>query len=498
MTEAPRSAPAAATRGSAVNLLFLFASLAVVFVAGALLKGDGISKEAAVIDSVCAHLLANTTEGRQALVGSIWWPPLPVLLSLPFTWLIGSRAVPMGPLIVAGLCSAGSLILLRQAGRDWRLHGVTMLGVFGLLMAPSFLSMTLGGSRGAVVVLFVLLTAISLARWIEKRELSALVMLGLGCGLLTLSSAEMLPWMMLVIGLVLLDQVTTRASAHKKEAVVLLALLPAAYAIGLWVLMNWLVMGDGLYFLNSLMHWPLKLGAVAEGPEVGAVALACTGCCVVAIIVAALRRRKAGALLALLGVGVVALAAVFRSAGIQWASSTVMVNAVPLTVVAVGYALQGLGRGARWIGAGGTLVLLLAAGSVTSGAAAGNATEGLNAVTTERDMWLPRIERHVLARSKFSKVFVCGYEGFAFIRGNPTDLFVNSLDFNFNQAKKDYAGHELYILLRKPVGRDAMESIYVRFDDIFTLGGISTLYDGDWGDWRLFQIVHAPSAEPLL
>jgi hypothetical protein len=104
---------------------------------------------------------------------------------------------------------------------------------------------------------------------------------------------------------------------------------------------------------------------------------------------------------------------------------------------------------------------------------------------------LPRIERHVIEKSRYVKVFVCGYEGIALLDRLQSDIFVHSLDFNFYKARNDYRGHILYLLIHAPRERSAMDSIFRKYRGIFTFGGVGTLYDNDWGDWRLFEIVQA-------
>jgi hypothetical protein len=74
-------------------------------------------------------------------------------------------------------------------------------------------------------------------------------------------------------------------------------------------------------------------------------------------------------------------------------------------------------------------------------------------------------------------------------------VFVRSLDFNFDKAKQDYPGRDLFVLVRQPRARSGMDSIHWKYPRIFELGSHTTLYDGDFGDWRLFEIVQAPREE---
>jgi hypothetical protein len=70
-------------------------------------------------------------------------------------------------------------------------------------------------------------------------------------------------------------------------------------------------------------------------------------------------------------------------------------------------------------------------------------------------------------------------------------VFISVLDFDLEKAKKDYRGYALYVLVRRPVGRSAEDSIHWKYDRIYDFGAQGALYDSDWGDWRLFEIIQA-------
>lgn len=68
---------------------------------------------------------------------------------------------------------------------------------------------------------------------------------------------------------------------------------------------------------------------------------------------------------------------------------------------------------------------------------------------------------------------------------------MRALDFNFNRAVADYRGHHLFLLVHKPEGRSAMDSVHWKFDAIYELGDRATLYEDDFGPWRLYEIIQA-------
>ena len=115
----------------------------------------------------------------------------------------------------------------------------------------------------------------------------------------------------------------------------------------------------------------------------------------------------------------------------------------------------------------------------------------------ERTMQLARkIERHVLTQSRYAKVFVCGYDSFELAGVGESPVFVPCLDFNMGAARRDYHGHKLYILVHEPSGKSEMDSIHWKYEKVYYLGMGGTLHDSDWGPWRLFEIVEAPTRKP--
>ena len=47
-------------------------------------------------------------------------------------------------------------------------------------------------------------------------------------------------------------------------------------------------------------------------------------------------------------------------------------------------------------------------------------------------------------------------------------------------------------MIKQPAGRGTGDSIHWKYDDVYSLGSEETLYDTDWGDWRMFEIIQAP------
>jgi hypothetical protein len=190
------------------------------------------------------------------------------------------------------------------------------------------------------------------------------------------------------------------------------------------------------------------------------------------------------------------VAALLRWRGWLWEPAPVLFSLMPLGMLAFGlllHQLRHLTIGLRLLACAAPLAVSLALWSGGQAFAWRFAAPGgPSPSVVEARVWLPNLEREVLKRSRYVKVFVCGYESFPLLGARSGRIFEHALDFNFYKAAQDYRGHALFLLVQRPVGRSAMDSIHWKYGDFFVRGASSTLYYGDWGAWRLFEIVQAP------
>jgi hypothetical protein len=476
-------------------VLSLAAVVAVSVAAYGLRHADAVSGDAVVMEAVCRQLLDNTTVGRQGLVSSVWWPPLPVLLRLPLAALpLAGTDIPIASLLVGAAFGVAVLVLLEGILRSWSVGGVRFLLVAALALHPAFLRVCVDGSSVTSALFLVLLSAYGLVQWAGSKQARFLVYYGLGTSLLVLTEAATAPWLLLLAVLLVLEQLVERSPRARMEAVLVLGFLPALYTAGLWVLMNWLIMGDGIYFLRSAWQSPaIRIpGPPLRTDRAGGPVLLCLA----ALLLAAVRRDRRGGYLSLVAMAPAALAPALAARGVPWGADLLVLLLFPLSVLAVGYTVSLVSRVSGRVGW--LLWLLPAAITVSAwlgpgaGRTAGQAQGRYGRILADRGRWLSRIEHQVTSRTPYAKVFVCGYEGFKLLGTRHSEVFTHSLDFNFEQARKDYYGHDLFVLVHRPVDRGGMDSVHWQYEQIYELGHRYTLYDGTWGNWRLFEIIQAP------
>ncbi|MCX7591638.1 MAG: hypothetical protein N2255_08430 [Kiritimatiellae bacterium] len=478
--------------------LGVLTALTALFLVTGMRNAGSICHEAVVTEGICHQLLHNTTEGRQALVGSVWWPPLPILLRLPLVGILGEFQFPFASLVLGAVCGAATLIVLAKTLRRWGFGFMHHVVVAALALNPRYLEACSNGSSDPLLLLFMVLVALSTVQWMLGHELRYLVRIAFaGAGML-LTCAETVPWLMLVFLLLSTYHRVAAWNREKRLATLILMVLPTVYVATLWFLMNWLIMGDALYFLRSLLRRKPLPHLLAGDPALLQYAeMAWPTLATVCLPVGLVKRDRSTVYMALLAIAPLSLTWFLLSRGLTWMIPALMTSLSLLAVLTLACLSRGDGRCKhpwRTTIAAVVPLILLAPGYGERLAAKGRPSGRTDfaSVSAMRSELVPRLTTHVLARSPYARVFVAGYEGFALLGPEAEDLFVHSMDFNFGRARQDYHGQDLFLLVPKPRGRAATESIHWKYQDIYAFGHASTLYDSDWGEWRLFEIVQAP------
>jgi hypothetical protein len=488
----------------------------VVILASGLYAAREVGTEGLVRENIVRELLAGTTAGRQGLVSSVWWGPFPTLAILPVAFLLPDALCLPACLVVSALFGAATLVLIEQALRMWGAGRWRWLLMLGVALNPSFLDHCWAGSSLPMVTYLLVLSLYSVTAWVQGRRLLDLIWFAFGSALLMGTGYEMSGWVAASVGVVAIEEWRRRVSGAEKRAVLMVALLPLAYTALLWMLMCWLIMGDPFYAVRSL---------TVVGPGPGGVLMlsdrlwwsyAGMAALVAGMLVLALRRHdRGGVCLAVLALALPGAAGLMAWRERLWDAAPLLTALLPAAVLSLGHWMEGCARegGAVHAGAGvgaGRLafgvwrmalvplvladivpfVFPLGSPEAPTVFAAGPAYGG--AVRAETP-WLPDLDRHVRRRARFAKVFVCGFESFAVLQGRVSPIFEHSLDFNFDKARRDYYGQMLYLLVHRPEQRNAMDSIHRQCPEIYVQGGQDLLYDGDWGDWRLFELIQVVS-----
>ncbi len=234
------------------NLVFLFGFLfyALLGWAGAYLvetyNWDGVTRIAQ------AHGVVFSRDPHLAALGFIW-PPLPALADLPLVVLLK----PLGLVLLAGpmmssIYGAFGLamlwVILRRLGLPlhWRLLWVSFFGVHKLVLHNS----TMGLSE-APFMAFLLLSLYGFVVWEQEQQSGGLVWAGLGAAMAVYCRYEAVAWAAVVVVAIiwrLLVQ-TRKLWTQTASGSVIAFITPPVWMLSLWVLFNWQITGNPIYFL---------------------------------------------------------------------------------------------------------------------------------------------------------------------------------------------------------------------------------------------------------
>jgi hypothetical protein len=439
--------------------------------------------------AIARELLAGSTEGRQALIGSCWFGPLPTIALLPFTWLLGA-----GELALRAAAWCYWTLALILAGRMTR-HPRPRLILQGMLLAAGLIDGRLADPVAAYIAVLLAQGLRSAAGWCALQRTKDLVMLAFSMALLAGCGLSLAGVVLVMALCVPAGAWAAPATRRRLPAILVLGWMPLGYALGVWVLANWLIFGDPFFFVASLsgrfapawqaFRWSRKTPAEILG------VLACLA----ALAGAAVRRAPAAVTPALIGLLAWVSVHILRALGLAWSVP------LPLPAVALGggMALWLSRRNAdeprpRWNAWGDLLIFLVIAYLA--------AQQPQPAPAEDRAMQAflrAEVETFVASRTPHGRTFVCGYEGLRLLDGYTGDRMAPNLDLHIQELRRRYFGQRLFLLVHRPFDAAAMDDLHRRQPWLYESGDLDgrALHAGDFGVWRLFEIIGAPTEEEL-
>lgn len=240
------------TRLSATRLiffcaLFIYATLGWI---GALVietyNYDGIARIAQ------AFSVFFSRDPHLAAIGFVWMP-LPVLSDLPLVWLLQPLGLALwsGPLMSAfytalALAALYDLLGKFELPRAWRVVWIIGLGAHPLIVHNGAMGLS---EAPLLACLFWALREFIV--WDREGKHSGILLAGIWSALAVFCRYEAMAWVAVTSVAVFwrwwLDP--SRRQSRALQANLLAYLMPPFYALGGWVLANWFVVGNPIYFL---------------------------------------------------------------------------------------------------------------------------------------------------------------------------------------------------------------------------------------------------------
>lgn len=279
------SAPVATKRRLLLAVLFLFvltAEFALGFYYAYTLEythSDAMSRVAN------AFYVLYSRDPHLAAIGFVW-NPLPSLVNLVFLLLYpifpAVASYGLAGILMSSLFAAGTAVLLASEGLRYRLGTVTSLLLALLYSLNPFVF--LFGSNGlsdAPFHFFTMWTVIAFARWLHDEKPFGMVAASFTLSLAFWTRYEAVPFgAALFVAVFVATLLMHRRSAIKPieqrrwkyqwirgEGTLVLLLTPVIYSGLLWIMWNYLIMGNPFYFLNSEYSNVAQAGSLMENEE---------------------------------------------------------------------------------------------------------------------------------------------------------------------------------------------------------------------------------------
>jgi hypothetical protein len=529
------------------DLWIFSAAFALNAVAAGLIGGAlGLPSDESLIRARLGEdLLRGETVGRQGLICSVWFAPIPTLLLLPLLAIPWQPAQLAAPFLVSATFGAIAAVYVYKILRACSL-GVSRFAWTALFVLNPMTLWSSGDGSSAVIFAALTMAALHyLLLWTQHMQLRNLALLSLSATLAAISHQMGGIFAAVIVAVICVKLWRTRTDRNRSEGVILLCIFPMIYAAALWHLVNWLIMGDGLFFLRGVYverqpltqtaAWQPSLRDAVSDTMQAALFFAPAFVAANALLLLTMMRRafRTGALLAVSATALLFFWIVSRRFGFNPFDENLSPYAsfpraelfalIPIGCVLFGEFIRGIHETfprLKVVAESSAVVVALGLifyNAIWNPAHKHRARLLADAVRRKPPQQIvasplsAQVREWVMERSerakKFgsAKVFVCGFGGYVNFYEPPSPglatlrdgrLFVNTLDFDFESAVQNYRGQDLYLLVPEPIGLSALESIHWKFPQVYEgRGSRRLLFDRDFKGWRLFEIVRAPSED---
>ena len=180
------------------------------------------------------------------------WPPMLTLVFLPLAWLKPLATSMMALPLMSAAFAAGVVVVLDRILTLARMRPAfryPLLAAFGL--NPMILFYATNGMGEMVSLFFLTVAVYALLSWYLNRQTRHLVVLSLALTLGFLSRYEVILWVAPALLVVFGTMIRDRVRLDELGAWFIAFLAPIAYGGGLWLFMNWLIMGSPFNWLRA-------------------------------------------------------------------------------------------------------------------------------------------------------------------------------------------------------------------------------------------------------
>ena len=264
--------------------VFVFLAGVIVYASlAAYLQARGIFFLDAVSRSASAFYVLFSRDPHLAAIGFVW-NPLPTFIQLPVVFSL--NLFHLDPTLAGRLVSVlAATITLGILNTFFRSAGITPIARWLLLatyaLNPMILLYAANGMSESIFILLIVLLIVTFVRWARTGSGSGFTLMAFTAMFALQTRYEALP---LVVGLAfcimpvmapLARWLGVGPTIRRVEAHLIAFMFATSYSFGLWMYFNWQIMGNPLFFLQSIYGNIAQVSNVAPGaavdPAVGSI-----------------------------------------------------------------------------------------------------------------------------------------------------------------------------------------------------------------------------------
>ncbi|MCO7174816.1 ArnT family glycosyltransferase [Sporolactobacillus kofuensis] len=496
--------------------------------------GDAVSRVANAYYVLFSH------DPHLGAIGFVWNPlpsllMIPILLLTPLCKALASEGI--AGIILTSLFAAFTAVLLFKSLLRRKQPFLFSFAIVLLFSFNPFLFLYgANGMSEMLFIYFIMFCVIAFVDWMdEKRSVASMIMIGFALALAFLTRYESILFgaaLALSLLIIIWSKRNKEEAAvygitytyNKWEASEWLALLPVIYTGIIWIVLNWVIMGDGLFFLRSNYSNLAQSEGLSKNPTIGPV-IGHYGATLLFVLersipfllplltilmIRIIRRRVFSAgflclILLVLSIPVMQIYMLDKGASYGWLRF--FVYPFVITLAWLPYELQKLKEQAKhlYILGGCVTLILLSASAYATGYAMNNerlAPEEYQAIHYNQSptYFSNRLSLHIaddldqlLHKHKHASLLVDSFNGFQIILDmKQTNQLIITSDLDFKKKLNNPVKEKVtYILIPKPEGVATLNAVNEHYKNFYYKGADFAKLDKTYDDqWRLYRVVN--------
>ncbi len=463
-----------------------------------------------------AFLVFFDNSAKISSIGFIW-TPLPSILQLPLVIFKPLAKYGFSGNIISALFGALSCLYIYKFLNKSHLNffsKIIFLLLFGL--NPMIILYSANGMSEIIFVFFIILASWHLIKWNKTKRMTELILLGIILSLAFFTRYETIP-LAITIGflVIFLNYGKIKTRFNEIQGSIVLYFLPILFSVFLWIVANWLIMGDPFYFLrgeysnieqSNFIGGELKKlkGNLVDAIYYATKMIAHLYPVFFATLIYAIYKQFSKISLITISIIFLSLSIILFHIlmllkGVSYGWLRFYIYIIPFSFILFSITIENVRKKMLVATLFITLFFISNIYSLKSisdknyGKEECHVIEAIKGHFDENYSYIKDMEVvDYINKNNLTnkKIIVDDFTGFGIILNslNPK-IFINNSDKEFKNSLENPRQYADYILVRRPTGIGIIDAINKKYPDMFTKGASYLRLKKDFGIWRLYEII---------